>query len=248
MKTRGFSLIEVIVSIVIIAITSLSVPMIISVTSEANLRFTIQEMLLNAKTYLNTVLKSQYTCAYIGENPSSPMPRFALNKDTIEHGYMQKKDPNFSLGSYDFYKKYKLNPHERRIILSATDLYPKTDPNNFHKHYNDKCPSLSAASSYGIKTIWSYNGIDDVKMSPDANNDRDFVTEASYGVKVNIEKDPFNDSRYEQKSYDKDLALVVVDIKSDRLKDDNLGDPKIRLLAITANIGDSPIIQTREFK
>ncbi|WP_069636655.1 prepilin-type N-terminal cleavage/methylation domain-containing protein [Campylobacter pinnipediorum] len=246
MKTRGFSLIEVIVSIVIIAITSLSVPVIISVTSEANLRFTIQEMLLNAKTYLNTVLKSQYTCAYIRENPSSPMPRFALNEDIIEHGYIQKQDPNFSSGSYDFYKKYKLNPHERRIILPATGL-PYTDLNNFDEHHDDKCP-VSVASSYGIKTIWSYNGIGDVKMFPDVNNDRDFVTEASYEVEVDIEKDPFNDSRYEQKSYDKDLTHVVVDIKSDRLKDDNLGDPKIRLLAITANIGDSPIIQTREFK
>ncbi|AQW81056.1 prepilin-type N-terminal cleavage/methylation domain-containing protein [Campylobacter pinnipediorum] len=239
MKTRGFSLIEVIVSIVIIAITSLSVPVIISVTSEANLRFTIQEMLLNAKTYLNTVLKSQYTCVYIGENPSSPMPRFANNKlGTSE------KDPNFSLGSYDFYKKYKLDPHERRIILPATGL-PDTDLNNFDEHHDDKCP-VSVASSYGIKTIWFYKDIDEVKMSPDSNNDRDFVTEANYKVDVGIKKDPFNDSRYEQKSYDKDLTLVSVDIFD--IKPDRFKSEKIRLLAIAANIGDSPIIQTREFK
>ncbi|OPA77170.1 hypothetical protein BFG04_02735 [Campylobacter pinnipediorum subsp. pinnipediorum] len=244
MKTRGFSLIEVIVSIVIIAITSLSVPVIISVTSEANLRFTIQEMLLNAKTFLNTVLKSQYTCAYIRENPSSPMPRFALNKDVAKKGSIQKQDPNFSLGSYDFYRKYKLDPHGRRIILPATGL-PNTDLNNFDEHHDDKCP-VSVASSYGIKTIWFYKDIDEVKMSPDSNNDRDFVTEANYKVDVGIEEDPFNNTEYKKKSYDKDLTRVIVDIFD--IKPDRFKSEKIRLLAITANIGDSPIIQTREFK
>jgi len=58
---RGFSLIELILSIVVVAIISTSIPLVLKTTSELNQKAVIQESLMNAKTYMGLILKAPFS-------------------------------------------------------------------------------------------------------------------------------------------------------------------------------------------
>lgn len=61
MVKRGFSLIELILSIVVVAIISTSIPLVLKTTSELNQKAVIQESLMNAKTYMGLILKAPFS-------------------------------------------------------------------------------------------------------------------------------------------------------------------------------------------
>ena len=61
MVKRGFSLIELILSIVIVAIISTSIPLVLKTTSELNQKAVTQESLMNAKTYMGLILKAPFS-------------------------------------------------------------------------------------------------------------------------------------------------------------------------------------------
>jgi len=58
---RGFSLIELILSIVVVAIISTSIPLVLKTTSELNQKAVTQESLMNAKTYMGLILKAPFS-------------------------------------------------------------------------------------------------------------------------------------------------------------------------------------------
>ncbi|WXG59917.1 type II secretion system protein [Campylobacter concisus] len=60
MVKRGFSLIELILSIVVVAIISTSIPLVLKTTSELNQKAVTQESLMNAKTYMGLILKAPF--------------------------------------------------------------------------------------------------------------------------------------------------------------------------------------------
>ena len=61
MVKRGFSLIELILSIVVVAIVSTSIPLVLKTTSELNQKAITQESLMNAKTYMGLILKAPFS-------------------------------------------------------------------------------------------------------------------------------------------------------------------------------------------
>ena len=61
MVKRGFSLIELILSIVVVAIVSISIPLVLKTTSELNQKAITQESLMNAKTYMGLILKAPFS-------------------------------------------------------------------------------------------------------------------------------------------------------------------------------------------
>ena len=61
MVKRGFSLIELILSIVVVAIISTSIPLVLKTTSELNQKAITQESLMNAKTYMGLILKAPFS-------------------------------------------------------------------------------------------------------------------------------------------------------------------------------------------
>lgn len=61
MVKRGFSLIELILSIVVVAIISTSIPLVLKTTSELNQKAVTQESLMNAKTYMGLILKAPFS-------------------------------------------------------------------------------------------------------------------------------------------------------------------------------------------
>ncbi|MBE3605811.1 prepilin-type N-terminal cleavage/methylation domain-containing protein [Campylobacter sp. RM13119] len=73
---KAFSLIEVVLALIVVAIVSVSIPIIIKQTNVANTKALTQESILNAKTYMSLVLKSAFTCDYISENENTLVPIF----------------------------------------------------------------------------------------------------------------------------------------------------------------------------
>ena len=61
MVKRGFSLIELILSIIVVAIVSISMPLVLKTTSELNQKAITQESLMNAKTYIGLILKAPFS-------------------------------------------------------------------------------------------------------------------------------------------------------------------------------------------
>ena len=61
MVKRGFSLIELILSIIVVAIVSISIPLVLKTTSELNQKAITQESLMNAKTYMGLILKAPFS-------------------------------------------------------------------------------------------------------------------------------------------------------------------------------------------
>ena len=61
MVKRGFSLIELILSIIVVAIVSISIPLVLKTTSELNQKAVTQESLMNAKTYIGLILKAPFS-------------------------------------------------------------------------------------------------------------------------------------------------------------------------------------------
>ena len=61
MVKRGFSLIELILSIIVVAIISISIPLVLKTTSELNQKAITQESLMNAKTYIGLILKAPFS-------------------------------------------------------------------------------------------------------------------------------------------------------------------------------------------
>ena len=61
MVKRGFSLIELILSIIVVAIISISIPLVLKTTSELNQKAITQESLMNAKTYIGLILKVPFS-------------------------------------------------------------------------------------------------------------------------------------------------------------------------------------------
>ena len=65
---KAFSLIELVVTIVVVAIVSLAVPNVIKQISTSNARSLTQESILNAKTYLGLIMQSLYSCEGLNSN------------------------------------------------------------------------------------------------------------------------------------------------------------------------------------
>jgi hypothetical protein len=57
----GFSLIELILSIIIVAVVSTSIPLVLKTTSQLNQKAITQESLMNAKTYIGLILKAPFS-------------------------------------------------------------------------------------------------------------------------------------------------------------------------------------------
>ena len=119
MKKKAFSLIELVISIVIISIISISVPVIINQISNANAKSLTQESILNAKTFIGLILRSPYSC----QVANGVTPFF------YENGFYGT--------NLDFYTKLGLVGSERREFMAVAD---KGD-------LSQACPTTSSRQS-----------------------------------------------------------------------------------------------------
>ena len=157
MVKRGFSLIELILSIVVVAIISTSIPLVLKTTSELNQKAVTQESLMNAKTYMGLILKAPFSdkvikvSTNIGSSSSEMAYFFPIILKPGDH-------------RNEFYKINKITGDGHRVFAytNSSDLAPDT----------------------AVRSVDYYGRILDKNLNT-TNQNRDYIVGSDYNVIVN---------------------------------------------------------------
>ena len=155
MVKRGFSLIELILSIVVVAIVSTSIPLVLKTTSELNQKAVTQESLMNAKTYMGLILKAPFSNRIIKiSNVSASAETAYFFPIILKPG--DKRN--------EFYKINKITGDGHRVFAyeNSPELEPPDASIRSVKYYDERNKNLN--------TI---------------NQNRDYIVGSDYNVIVN---------------------------------------------------------------
>ena len=121
MVKRGFSLIELILSIVVVAIISTSIPLVLKTTSELNQKAVTQESLMNAKTYMGLILKAPFSDKVIKVSTN-------IGGSSAETAYFFPIILKPGDHRNEFYKINKITGDGHRVFAytNSSDLVPDT--------------------------------------------------------------------------------------------------------------------------
>ena len=155
MVKRGFSLIELILSIIVVAIISISIPLVLKTTSELNQKAITQESLMNAKTYIGLILKAPFSNRIIKASNVSASAETAYFFPIILKPGDQRNE---------FYKINKITGDGHRVF--AYENSPELEP-----------PDAS------IRSVDYYEKRN--KNLNTANQSRDYIVGSDYNVIVN---------------------------------------------------------------
>ena len=151
----GFSLIELILSIVVVAIISTSIPLVLKTTSELNQKAVTQESLMNAKTYMGLILKAPFSNRIIKiSNVSASAETAYFFPIILKPG--DKRN--------EFYKINKITGDGHRVFAyeNSSDLAPDT----------------------AVRSVDYYGRILDKNLNT-TNQNRDYIVGSDYNVIVN---------------------------------------------------------------
>ena len=156
MVKRGFSLIELILSIVIVAIISTSIPLVLKTTSELNQKAVTQESLMNAKTYMGLILKAPFSDKVIKVSTN-------IGGSSAETAYFFPIILKPGDHRNEFYKINKITGDGHRVFAytNSSDLAPDTAVRSVY-YYKTKNKNLNTA-----------------------NQSRDYIVGSDYNVIVN---------------------------------------------------------------
>ncbi|MBS6285944.1 type II secretion system protein [Campylobacter concisus] len=156
MVKRGFSLIELILSIVIVAIISTSIPLVLKTTSELNQKAVTQESLMNAKTYMGLILKAPFSDKVIKVSTN-------IGGSSAETAYFFPIILKPGDHRNEFYKINKITGDGHRVFAytNSSDLAPDTAVRSVD-YYKTKNKNLNTA-----------------------NQSRDYIVGSDYNVIVN---------------------------------------------------------------
>ena len=138
MVKRGFSLIELILSIVVVAIISTSIPLVLKTTSELNQKAVTQESLMNAKTYIGLILKAPFSNSIIkASNVSASAETAYFFPIILKPG--DKRN--------EFYKINKITGDGHRVFAyeNSPDLAPDTAVRSVN-YYETRNKNLNTAN------------------------------------------------------------------------------------------------------
>ena len=217
-KRRGFSLIELILSIVIVAIVSLSLPLVMKLTSQTNAKAMTQESIMNAKTYMSLILKAPFSKETVKTSNGALSPRVYEGGDIDEP---------------TFYEKFGLNGDGRRIFYNLTTRgnidKPPTTGNN------EEYISKKSIDDFATKELTiNYDKDKGIKLK------RDYVVRSQYSVKVNDGSNTFKGAS------NNDIKEVVIQAISYGENQGIKTDVTIR--GFVANIGDSGFLITKVWR
>ena len=159
MVKRGFSLIELILSIVVVAIISTSIPLVLKTTSELNQKAVTQESLMNAKTYMGLILKAPFSDKVIKVSTN-------IGGSSAETAYFFPIILKPGDHRNEFYKKNKITGDGHRVFAytNSSDLVPDTAVRSVD-YYKTKNKNLNTA-----------------------NQSRDYIVGSDYEVSVSEDK------------------------------------------------------------
>ena len=139
MVKRGFSLIELILSIIVVAIVSISIPLVLKTTSELNQKAITQESLMNAKTYIGLILKAPFSNRIIKASNVSASAETAYFFPIILKPGDQRNE---------FYKINKITGDGHRVFAyeNSPDLEPPDASIRSVDYYSKRNKNLNTAN------------------------------------------------------------------------------------------------------
>ena len=139
MVKRGFSLIELILSIIVVAIVSISIPLVLKTTSELNQKAITQESLMNAKTYIGLILKAPFSNRIIKASNVSASAETAYFFPIILKPADQRNE---------FYKINKITGDGHRVFAyeNSPDLEPPDASIRSVDYYSKRNKNLNTAN------------------------------------------------------------------------------------------------------
>ena len=157
MVKRGFSLIELILSIVVVAIISTSIPLVLKTTSELNQKAVTQESLMNAKTYMGLILKAPFSDKVIKVSTN-------IGGSSAETAYFFPIILKPGDQRNEFYKINKITGDGHRVFAyeNSPDLAPDA----------------------AVRSVDYYGRILDKNLNT-TNQSRDYIVGSDYNVIVN---------------------------------------------------------------
>lgn len=187
MVKRGFSLIELILSIVVVAIISTSIPLVLKTTSELNQKAVTQESLMNAKTYMGLILKAPFSNKVIKVSTN-------IGGSSAETAYFFPiiLKPNDKRN--EFYKINKITGDGHRVFAyeNSPDLAPDT----------------------AVRSVDYYGKILDKNLNT-ANQNRDYIVGSGYNVTVNKNNGWFKPNLALDNSDVKEIIVTATSYKND---------------------------------
>ena len=139
MVKRGFSLIELILSIIVVTLVSISIPLVLKTTSELNQKAITQESLMNAKTYIGLILKAPFSNRIIKASNVSASAETAYFFPIILKSDDQRNE---------FYKINKITGDGHRVFAyeNSPDLEPPDALIRSVDYYSKRNKNLNTAN------------------------------------------------------------------------------------------------------
>ena len=186
MVKRGFSLIELILSIVVVAIISTSIPLVLKTTSELNQKAVTQESLMNAKTYMGLILKAPFSDKVIKVSTN-------IGGSSAETAYFFPIILKPGDHRNEFYKINKITGDGHRVFAyeNSPDLARDTAVRSVD-YYKTKNKNLNTA-----------------------NQSRDYIVGSDYEVRVSEDKGWFKPNLALDNSDVKEIIVTATSYKND---------------------------------
>lgn len=187
MVKRGFSLIELILSIVVVAIISTSIPLVLKTTSELNQKAITQESLMNAKTYMGLILKAPFSDKVIKVSTN-------IGGSSAETAYFFPIILKPGDHRNEFYKINKITGDGHRVFAytNSSDLAPDT----------------------AVRSVDYYGRILDKNLNT-TNQNRDYIVGSDYNVIVNESNGWFKPNLGLDNSDVKEIVVTATSYKND---------------------------------
>ena len=185
MVKRGFSLIELILSIVVVAIISTSIPLVLKTTSELNQKAVTQESLMNAKTYMGLILKAPFSDKVIKVSTN-------VGGSSAETAYFFPIILKPGDKRSEFYKINKITGDGHRVFAytNSSDLARDTAVRSVD-YYKTKNKNLNTA-----------------------NQSRDYIVGSDYEVRVSEDKGWFKPNLALDNSDVKEIIVTATSYKN----------------------------------
>ena len=186
MVKRGFSLIELILSIIVVAIVSISIPLVLKTTSELNQKAVTQESLMNAKTYIGLILKAPFSDKVIKVSTN-------IGGSSAETAYFFPIILKPGDHRNEFYKINKITGDGHRVFAytNSSDLARDTAVRSVD-YYKTKNKNLNTA-----------------------NQSRDYIVGSDYEVSVSEDKGWFKPNLALDNSDVKEIIVTATSYKND---------------------------------
>ena len=185
MVKRGFSLIELILSIIVVAIVSISIPLVLKTTSELNQKAITQESLMNAKTYIGLILKAPFSNSIIkASNVSASAETAYFFPIILKPG--DKRN--------EFYKINKITGDGHRVFAyeNSPDLEPPDASIRSVDYYSKRNKNLNTA-----------------------NQSRDYIVGSEYNATIKKGNGDFKPNLPLKNSDVKEIIVTVTSYKND---------------------------------